>query len=124
MWEGADVLLLVQLVGSPEQETCDERRDQRGAGQISYPLSRIAALKDLRGEAASVAGSNSGDHLRECCADTANRLLDIGILQATFCVEQLMGGAERERLGNDMHAQFVEDDLQRKLGFHTTEQPG
>ena len=68
--------------------------------------------------------SNSADHLRECCADAANRPLDIGILQAALCVEALMGGAERERLGNDMHAQFVEDDLQRKLGFHATEQPG
>jgi hypothetical protein len=27
------------LVGSPERETCDERRDQRDADQISYPLS-------------------------------------------------------------------------------------
>ena len=112
------------FVGSPEQETCDERHDQRGADQIGYPLSRIAALKDLGGEAATVACSNSGDHLRKCCADAANRALDIGILQAAVCVEALMGGAERERLGNDMHAQFVEHDLQRKLGFHATEQPG
>jgi hypothetical protein len=129
MWEGANALHLLHLVGSCEeetceQETCDERRDQRGASQISYPLSRIATLKDLRGEAAPVACSNSADHLRECCADRANRLFGIGILQTALCVEALMGGAERERLGNDMHAQFVEHDLQRKLGFHTTEQPG
>src|SRR5258708_3723114 len=32
------------------------------------------------------------------------------------CVEALMRGAEGERLGNDMHSQFVEHDLQRKLG--------
>src|SRR5258708_25299196 len=95
------------LGGSPEQETCDERHDQRCAHQISYPLSRIAALKDLRGEAATVACSNSGDHLRECRADVANRRLDIGILQAALCVEELLGGPERERLGNDMHAQFT-----------------
>jgi hypothetical protein len=81
-------------------------------------------VKDLRGEAASVACSNSGDHLRECCAEAANRPLDIGILQAALCVEALMGSAERERFGNDMHAQFVEHDLQRKLGFHATKQPG
>jgi hypothetical protein len=92
------------LVGSPEQGTCDERRDQRGADQIGDPLSRIAALQDLRGEAAPVAGSNSGHHLRECCADAANRALDIGILQAALGVEELMGSAERERLGNDMDA--------------------
>jgi len=45
------------------------------------------------------------------------------ILQAALCVEQLMGGAERERLGNDMHAQVAEHDLQRKLGFRATGQP-
>jgi len=35
-----------------------------------------------------------------------------------------MGGAERERLGNDMHAQFAEHDLQRELGFHAAEEAG
>ena len=86
--------------------------------------SRRRQAKDLGGEAASVGCSNAGDHQRECCADTANRPLDIGILQAALGVEALMGGAERERLGNDMHAQFVEHYLQRKLGFYPTEQPG
>lgn len=87
-------------------------------------LSDCRQVKDLRGAAATVVGSNSSDHLRDCCADTANRLLDIGIRQAALCIQELMGGAERDRLGNDMHAQFVEHDLQRKLGFHATEQPG
>ena len=87
-------------------------------------LSGRRQVKDLRGETATVTGANSGDHLGKCCADAANRLLDIGIRQAALCVQELMGGAERERLGNDMHAQFAEHDLQRKLGFHSTEQPG
>ena len=39
-----------------------------------------SALKDLRGEAATVVYSNSDDHLRECCADATNRTLDIGTL--------------------------------------------
>jgi hypothetical protein len=45
MREGANALHLLHLVGSCEQEICEERRDQRGASQISYPLSRIATLK-------------------------------------------------------------------------------
>jgi len=59
-------------------------------------------------------------HLRQCGADAANRLLDIGILSSR--PRARMGGAERERIGNDMHAQFAEHDLQRKLGFHAAEQ--
>ena len=85
---------------------------------------RRRQAKDLCGEAATVGCSNSGDHLRKRCADAANRPLDIGILQVAPCVEALMRGAECERLGNDMHSQFVEHDLQRKLGLHATEQPG
>ena len=81
-------------------------------------------IKDLRGEAAAAGCSSSGDHLRQYCADVANRLLDIGILQAALGVEARMGGAERERIGNDVHAQFAEHDLQRKLGFHAAEQAG
>ena len=63
-------------------------------------------------------------HLRQYCADAANRLLNIGILQAVLGVEARMGGAERERFGNDMHAHFAEHDLPRKLGFHAAEQSG
>ena len=74
------------------------------------------------GGAAAAGCSNSGDHLGQCCADAANRLLAIGIPSSR--PQARMGGAERERLGNEMHAQFAEHDLQRELGFHAAEQAG
>jgi hypothetical protein len=77
----------------------------------------------LCGEVAMVQPSDFGGHRGQRRAEAANGPLDMDVLRAALCVKELMSGAESERLGNDMHAHFAEHDLQRKLGFHATEQP-
>ena len=51
-------------------------------------------------------------------ADAANRSLRVGVSQATFCAEGLVGSTERERVRNHMHTKLGEHNLQGELGFH------
>jgi hypothetical protein len=68
-------------------------------------LSGRRQVKDLCGEAATVAYSNSGDHLRECCADAANRPLFDGL-----AIRVRLSPDRRGRKAWEVRFHLVEDE--------------
>jgi hypothetical protein len=56
--------------------------------------------------------------------DAVNRRLRVGVSQATFCAEGLVGSTERKRVRNYMYTKLGEHNLQGSLGFHAAEQSG
>jgi hypothetical protein len=87
-------------------------RDRRNAPITTYFL--IADDRATRRDAASIEGYKFAHHPDQRRVDTANRFLDIDIPQVSLRVEGLMSRAERERVWNNMHAEFGQHDLQRK----------